>query len=331
MGLNTYDDVPEGQMELADLLDSQEKLVAVSRVFARSRREMGLAEQKTFVFALTQLRFLEEPKSDTVYVDKKSLAKVVGISLDDVDNLSANLRRAVGELPKHSFIQIADQDKDLYINGCVITSIAFFRNRVRIRFNSDYLSLFTGMSRDYITLWADDIFSLNEKRSVQFYEYLRQITDARKTDNVTHISTKALKELFGIPFEGKGSYVRPNGAFARSEFEKRVLDPICADLAKTRMITLSVYQDGKGYKKIKKGGEVVSYEFAWTFTPYPRVVSSVEQSQIEKNPQALKIAKDILNGKAKAKAKPKKNSFNDFPQRKYDYEELEKRLLGIKK
>ena len=56
---------------------------------------------------------------------------------------------------------------------------------------------------------------------------------------------KALKEMFDIPKEGKGSYMRAKGGFDRSNFEKYVIDPLCDDLAKCKMIQLVIQPDGK--------------------------------------------------------------------------------------
>lgn len=49
------------------------------------------------------------------------------------------------------------------------------------------------------------------------------------------------------------------------------------------------------------------------------------QGEDKPSPVAIKIAQDIEKGRKKAT--PKKNSFNDFQQRSYDYDELEKMLL----
>ena len=50
---------------------------------------------------------------------------------------------------------------------------------------------------------------------------------------------------------------------------------------------------------------------------------------MEKDPAVLKVAKDIVNGKKKPKQK--KTTFTDFEQRSYDYDELEARLLRMRK
>ena len=333
-----FDNQIEGQMSLGDLFEPPERLFAVSRIFARARKNMTLAEQKTFVYALSQVSFKEEAKSNIVYVDKKTLAEIVGIN-SDPDHLSENLKRSVGDLPVHSYIKISDVDRDLYDSGVVVSRITMLKNRVRIKFEEDYLSLFTGLSSNYITMWSGDIFKMQSKRSVQFYELLRQLTDTRLDVNEHGWGVKQLKEMFGIPKDGKGSYMRKDGHFDRPAFEKYVIQPLCDDIQKCRMINLLVQPDGKVYEKVKQGNRVIGYRFYWTFTSHPAVASATEvqkiQQRVDKNPKILKIAKDMLEGERRQyqrdesdgrKTTTHKNQFTDMENNPYDFEKLEKEL-----
>lgn len=320
----------EGQISFEEYIDGSSGLIAVSRIFASARKEMNLAEQKAFVYALSQVRFTEEAKTNIVYLDKKTLARIVGVNSDS-DHLSVDLNRSIGELGRHSYIKIADKDLDLYDSGNVITRVTMFKNRVRVKFEEEYLSLFTGLSKNYITLWASDIYQMTNERSVQFYEYLRNINDDRVQTNDVLLGIKPLKEMFNIPKDGKGSYMRDKGGFDRANFEKKVIDPICEDLAKCKMINLLVQSDGKYYEKVKKGNRVEGYRFYWTFTSRPSIASATEvhqiQTRVDKDPTVLKVAKDILKGEKKKRKAPEQNPFNQFEQNQYDFDELEKELL----
>lgn len=324
----------DGQMTIVDLYEPRERLFAVHRIFARARKEMNIAEQKTFVYALSQIKFTEEAATPYVYMDKKTLAEIVGIS-PDLDHLSVNLKRAIGDLPKHSFIEISMQDKDYYENGAIITRITMLKNRVRVKFEPDYLKLFTGLTKDYITLWSSDIFQMTSNRTIRFYEELRQLTYDKASVNQHGWSTRKLKEMFGIPEKGKGSYMREKGGFNRSEFEQKVIDPICEELKRCKMITLVMQPDGKYYEKVKRGNRVDGYRFYWTFTSHPGVATAAEvhelQERVDKNPELLKVAKDIVKGEKKRKKRanaPDQNPFNQFEQNTYDFDELEREILG---
>ena len=332
MRRDKFDYETEGQLTIADMYDPPEKLFAVSRIFARARKDMSLAEQKAFVYALTQFRFTEQTNTNNcVKLDKKVLAKIIGIKSDDPDHLSTNLYDEIKNLPAHSFIEINEKDIGLYSNGFIITAITRFKNVLRVRFNEEYLPFFTGLTTEYITMWSSDIFNMGSRRSVQFYEYLRQNTDSRVSVNQIGLGVKQLKEMFGIPKDGKGSYVRENDGFDRSNFEKYVIDPICEDLSKCRMIALVLQPDGKYYEKVKRGNRVYGYRFYWVYTSHPAVATATEvgeiQDRVDQNPEILKVAKDIVTGEKRVKNGKNKNSFNQISGRDYDWDSLERQLL----
>ena len=324
----------DGQLSIDDAVNPNDRLFAVHRIFARARKDMSLAEQKAFVYALSSLKFKEEAKTNYVYMDKKALGRALGIE-SDPDHLSVNLYRALKDLPKHSYIDIALEDKDYYESGVIITRLAMFKNVVRIKFEPEYLKLFTGLSSNYITMWSSDIFTMTSNRTVRFYEELRQLTYNKNDINQHGWSTRKLKEMFNIPKDGKGSYMRQNGHFDRTSFERYVIDPLCDDLKNCKMINLVMQPDGKYYEKVKNGTRVDGYRFYWTFTSHPGVATASEvhelQERVDKDPELLKVAKDIVKGEKKRKKRanaPDQNPFNQFEQNTYDFDELEREILG---
>lgn len=316
----------DGQMNIYDYLENPEmdnSLIAVSKVFAAAIKQMNVAEWKTFVMALTHIKWTEQNKN-YVRLDKSELADVVGVH-SDPDHLSENLKRSIGKIPMHSFLEFENGND--WINGCFITQIACYKNIVRIKFDEDYMPLFQELNKEnnYITMWAEDLFKMNTERSILFYEDLRLHSDTSKQNSRIY-SVKDLKTLFKIPKDGEGSYMNKDGHFARAHFEKYVIDPICKDLADCHMINLEVNEDGKMYNKVKnRHGNVLGYEFAWTISTHPNVASANEVKKLNQNAQELKIAKDILYGEKK----PNKinNSFNNFEQNTYNFAELEEKLL----
>lgn len=314
----------DNQMSIYDYLEEPEmdnSLVAVSKVFASAIKQMNLQEWKTFVMALTHIKW-NEKNMNYVRLDKKDLAEKVGVN-SDTDHLSQNLKRAIGKLPQHSFLEFTNGDD--WINGCFCTQIACYKNVVRLKFDEDYMPLFEELNKEknYITMWADDLFKMSSERSILFYEELRLHSDTRK-ENSRIYGIKDFKTLFNIPKDGEGSYMNKDGHFARAHFEKRIIDPLCQDLEKCDMINLSINEDGKPYKKIKnRHGNVLGYEFVWTISTHPRVANATEVKEINQNPQELKVAKDLIKGKKTKKTS--NNSFNDFKQNEIEnWEEFEK-------
>ena len=323
------------QIELEEYFDNAVKpdLFAVSRIFAEARKQMTLSEYKMFAYALTSVKW-KDKCPDILYLDKKEIAKIVGVTESDSSDLSQHLKRSVGDLAKHSYLEFSDKASGAWANGFFVTSIAFFKNRIRIRMNQDYLPLFGELERGYITMWSGDIFKMRSERAVKFYEVLRENSDTRKEMQTGTISIRFLKDLFGIPKDGKGSYVRKNGHFSRPEFEKYVIDPICEDLAQTEMIQLILQPNGKYYEKIKRGNRIIAYKLFCTISSHPRVASAAEvkeiQEKVDADAQVLKVAKDIVKSQKEPKEKTKSGAkFNDnFHQRNYDYEALERQLLA---
>lgn len=329
MAMN-YTDEQYHQFSLEEYFqgDVKPNLFAVSRIFAEARKQMTIAEHKTLVYALSQIRW-KEKCPDTLYLDKKELAKVVGIN-SDIDHLSENLNRSIGEMPKHSFLRFSDKDKGMYLNGNFVRTVAMFKNVVRIRLEEEFLGLFGNLETNYLTMWSEDVFRMKTERAVLFYELLRDNSDTRFVQNTGTVSIRKFKELFDIPKDGKGSYVTSDGHFARTHFEKYVIDPICEELTKTKMIQLILQPDGRYYEKVKRGGRVIAYKFFWTVSLHPAVASAEEvrelQERVDQDPQMLKIAKDILKGEKRRAGK--KNQFNEFQQNEYDWNQLESEILG---
>ena len=306
----------------------------MSKVFTRAKNEMTLPEQKAFVLALSELKFTEEPEkqSNIVTLDKKMVAAAIGIS-DDTRHMSIEVRNRIKDIWKHSGVHFSNEDADMYEDGALITGVRICRNKVNIIFNERYMSLFTGLSSHYITMWSRDIFRMTTKRSIDFYEYLREATTNPAGTSSVLIGVRGFKEMFGIPLEGVGSYMRSKerGGFNRAEFEKRVIDQLCNDLKDCEMIHLLLQPDGKYYVKEKQNGRVRGYRFFWTFSKYPGIAAAEEvheiRQAIDADPQVLKVAKDIVDGKKKPGRK--KNSFTDFQQRNTDFDDLERRLLQL--
>ena len=334
MGLNKYDEEIEGQMSFEDFFPVPQRMFAVSKIFARARKQMNIDEYKTFVYALTNIDWTKE-MPETITLDKRKLAEILGVE-SDANLLSRDIKRKINRLSPHSFTEFADEDRQIYISGTIINTVCLTqRNKVILDFNKRYAKLFSELTKDYITMWSTDIFNMTSERSITFYEHLRAHSDTTQECEFG-FGVKALKEMFNLPKEGQGSYMRKKGGFDRANFEKRIIDPICEDLAKCEMIQLVVQPDGKYYEKVKQGNRVMGYKFVWNVSDRPSIASATEIKQlrdnIAKDPQTLKVAKDLINGKGKKKPKAK-NTFNNFesspdnPKTKEEWGNLEDILL----
>lgn len=332
----------EGQMTIENMYAPNSGLFAVARIFARAKKKMSLGEMKALAWVLTFIKFKNEPMTDTVVVDLYFLAQKIGVNSDRA-HLRSDVFRVVRDMRKNSSIEIADVDRKYYDSGSFIRRVTISGDQVRFIFEPQYLGLFTGLTKDFITLWAEDISKMETKRSMQFYEYLRQLTDGKTTEYDVLLGVRRLKEIFDIPKDGPNSYMRKNGGFDRSNFEKNVIDPICEDLEKCEMIKLLIVgetadekaKDGKKkkiyYEKVKDSNRVIGYRFHWAFSARPQIATAEKVKEIKdeaiKDPVLLKVAGDIVKGKKKAGRK-NTNPFNQFEQNQYDFDELEKEILN---
>lgn len=204
---------------------------------------------------------------------------------------------------------------------------------VAVDFNPAYAGLFCNINKDFMMYYKCDVKEMKIDRSITMYEYLRLHSDTRMTNTRT-ITLDQIRDIFDIPLSGTGSYMRKDGRFDRHNFESKVLDPVCADLAKCKMVQLISQEDKNGelqpYRRVKNGRKLIGYEFTWEVTDRPGVSDANEametQRAIEKNPQILKIAHDIHKGKKKNKS-GRSNAFNNFEQNQYNFDELEKEIL----
>lgn len=334
----------EGQMTIENIYAPNSGLFAVARIFARAKKKMSLGEMKALAWVLTFIKFKNEPVTDTVVVDLNFLAQKIGVN-SDRSHLRSDVFRVIRDMRKNSSIEIADVDRKYYDSGSFIRRVTISGDKVRFIFEPQYLGLFTGLTKDFITLWAEDISKMETKRSMQFYEYLRQLTDGKSTEYDVLLGVRRLKEIFDIPKDGPNSYMRKNGGFDRSNFEKNVIDPICEDLEKCEMIKLLIVgevadekaKNGKKkkiyYEKVKDGKRVIGYRFHWAFSARPQIATAEKVKEIKdeaiKDPSLLKIAGDIVKGKKKKNTIEKNtNPFNQFKQNEYDFGELEEVLLN---
>lgn len=326
--------MPADEWMYADVPD---QAVGVSKVFARAKKKMSLGEFKAFVYCLCRVRWTEPEMPKTVCLDKKMLAKILRVS-SNPEHIARNLRMQIGNLVENSIIEFASADKKEWEKGALITRVSVRKDRiVIISFNHDYAGLFCNLQKDFILLWSKDIFQMQAERSVILYEYLRLHCDTRVT-NRRVFTIDQIREIFDIPLSGTGSYVRKDGRFDRHAFETKVLDPVCEDLKKCRMVQLVLQEDKNGdlkpYRRVKSGRTLKGYELAWDVTDRPGISDAHEsqetQRQIEKNPKILKIARDAARGQKRGSGRRSQaaNQFTQMENNDYDWNCLEEELLS---
>lgn len=259
---------------------------------------MNAAEFKTFIAALTKIKFTESNNSNIVTLDKRKLAKLCGFESDD-DHLTSDFKRAIDKLPSNSFVRFSIKDTGEWVNGVMIDQIGYVRGQIIVRFNHDYMPLFEDLVDNFITFLPSDIFQMKSSRTMIFYEYLRLHSDTRKSVCTKTFSIDYLKELLDIPNTDKGSYVNKESKLDVGNFEKHIIQPLISDMEHCKMIKLIVNQDGKYYKKIKEYGKVVGFSFTWKVQEYNKHKKT--------QPLVDTLIKNLENPKPRASAAEFKN------------------------
>lgn len=313
--------------------ESQENkgLIAISKTLARAKDGMSMQEKKLMAICLSKIEWKSVANNLEIWMDKKEIMELLGSTIDSSDQ-SVYLRKLAQETVRHSELHFSGKDKDEWEDMPLFTRRKSTKNQLMMELYQGAADLVQGLECEYITLFLRDILRFDSNidglRAYTLYEHLRMNSDNRRT-NTRIISTKEFKELFNIPKDGKGSYMRENGGFDRANFEKRVIEPVLKMLGACEHVVL--HERGRKpngeplyYTKIKKHGLVQGYELMYTINKYPRAIKPETIIDVQENPVDLKIAQDVKEGKKK----PKKNTFNNFDGRKYDFNNLESQLLG---
>lgn len=305
-------------------------LIAISKTLARAKDGMSMQEKKLMAICLSKIEWKNVANNLEIWMDKEEIMELLGSTIDSSDR-STYLRKLAQETVRHSELHFSGEDKDEWEDMPLFTRRKSTKNQLMMELYQGAADLVQGLECEYITLFLRDILRFDSNidglRAYTLYEHLRMNSDNRRT-NTRIISTKEFKELFNIPKDGKGSYMRENGGFDRANFEKRVIEPVLKMLGACEHVVL--HERGRKpngeriyYTKIKKHGLVQGYELMYTINKYPRAVKPETIIDVQENPVDLKIAQDVKEGKKE----PKKNTFNNFEGRKYDFNNLESQLL----
>lgn len=250
------------------------RMVAVGKALMRASKDMSMTEYKVLMMALTKMNWAKGDQTNVVELDKIEVCEVLRLNYDGSDR-SRELRKIFQALVKHSFVEMDGEDKEEWDDGFLLTRMRSTRGSILLYFGEQFMPLLTDLmkDKDFVTIWANDIYKFNSVYSYLLFEELRLHSDTSKTNWRTY-STKQLKELFGIPKDGKGSYMhysKKDGkeVFDRSNFEKYVLDMAIEEINKGQMVKILPIPDsaeakkGKCYEKVKRNGYVAGYMFKY--------------------------------------------------------------------
>lgn len=241
----------------------ENQMIAMGKALMRAKKTMKIEERKLLIMALTKIKWSKKENPMEVVLSKIEVAEVLNWKYDASD-LSKAIRKLAENLARHSFIKIDGIDKDEYDDGFLVPRYRSTRGDLHIYFAEQFRPLLEDLTKDkdFVAIWANDIYGFNSIYAYLLFEELRLHCDTSKTNWRTY-STKQLKDLFGIPKDGKGSYmhkVKGKDTFNRSEFERKVLDVAIEEINRGQMLHIQPFvgmeataaKPNKLYAKIKK-------------------------------------------------------------------------------
>lgn len=161
------------------------------------------------------------------------------------------------------------------------------KRTLTVRVDKDCLALLNNLGKNFTRFELAEYVKLDGRYSKLLYQHLKQF----RTQGWWQISLEELREELAIP--------------------KSV--PTMNIMSKIIKPSIEVIKSCKGFKDLdvevlrspRRGRAIVGYEFTWT--------KQINLNQAQRD--------------AQQRAKKKKNSFNNFEQREYDFAKLEEQLL----
>lgn len=160
-------------------------------------------------------------------------------------------------------------DEDNEISGNIISRIERNKSNYNVVFDDKMAPILKELKGHYTMYYINSILTFNSSFSISLYNYLMSWEDKKEVINKRYLSTKQLKELFGL---SESDYMRKDGTFDRSNFEKKTIHKAVEEIVKSGAINIYWY---KAKHRLTK--QVVAYVFEYVvFDNYEKVVPGYE-------------------------------------------------------
>ncbi|WP_342276330.1 replication initiation protein [Spiroplasma endosymbiont of Nebria brevicollis] len=237
-------------MENKNIIKNNKELnIYYSNFLARMNTKFTLEEEKALHLIFKQINAFG--KNDTT-IKLNKLDFFNKLELEST-NRYPRYRKLIRGLIHKTYVEFVDNYGAEYVGVVINSSVwkprePFFVVELTKMF-MPYLEL---LIRDYTKVDLNSVCAFKSKHSLTLYKFICSWTDDSKQTNQRYITTKDLKELFGLNIS---DYVY-NDKFKRYDFERETIKKAINEINKVSNISLS-------FKKNKKGNKVLNYEFTW--------------------------------------------------------------------
>ena len=201
---------------------------------------------------LISLGCLLKSENNIAYIKKVELFDKLNITDEDRHTRYFKMLDKMSEKTKYD-ITI---DKDTQIAGRIAYKVKRTRNEYHVYFDEDIAPTLKELKSQYSLLYIDSIMQFKSSYSITLYNYLLSWHNKSYKINKQWLSTKQLKELFGL---SEDDYVRPNGTFNRNAFETRTIQKAVDEITEAGYMHICWY---KAKDKLTK--KVIAYVFEFT-------------------------------------------------------------------
>lgn len=164
----------------------------------------------------------------------------------------------------------------------------------------EFTAWVNSLTKNFTVFELKELVNLNSKYSKNLYRLLKQW---KTTGSYIFHSVDEFRRLLDIP-----------KSYTNLDITQKVIKPVVDDITKIdsfKELSYEVLRD-----EHKRGKPVVGYRFTWQAEKLPQKQIEAPQEQPKKKDHAKNV---------------KSTKFNNFHERSYDYEDLEKRILNKNK
>lgn len=236
-------------MKNGQIIEKENNLIEsfrMSNVLASKWINFSITQQKLFYIILAHLNYGLN-KNNEVKILKKHIFDWLGYTSKDK---YTRTRKELKKLSDNSRVEFGDDEA--FCSGFLFANVRLEKNYYYVFINPYYEKILFNFKNRYVKLLTKEVLSFNSKYSMMLYQTLLKLKN--KNNNIT-FTTKQLKELFGLTEE---DYIRGDGTFGRTLFEKRTID-----VAVKEINTYSTIIQNLKYEKVKKGNIVEYYSFSF--------------------------------------------------------------------
>lgn len=228
---------------------SQIKKVYYANIIARMNNNFSLEEEKALHIFFSYIKPFNFQNSTTIKIEKKKFFEQLNLTGDDKYKRYKLLIYKM----KIKSIVIIETEKSIF-DGFLLISSEWYKKELyfEVDLNPKLMPFIEQLKEHYTKVDLNTVCAFKSKHALTLYKFLCSWTNESKNENKRYLTTKDLKELFGL---SKEAYVQ-NGKFKRYLFEKRTIDVSIKEINQYSNLNIN-------YDKNYESGKVKKYEFIW--------------------------------------------------------------------